>query len=122
MSHWVPIGIFIASVFFFVLGGGLLGAWGASSNCLDTNYDGTYYVCSGNNGEFYAGIAMIAIGAILKFAFWIVLILWCVQRRRSRSTIVYVNNHIAAENGEHKPYVQTNVQTEYTGVQGAPHY
>jgi hypothetical protein len=80
ISKWWPIGFFCGFVFFFVLGGGLIGA-----------------------GIFLGGIACIAIGAILKFVFWVLLIVWAVQRRRGRaaapSTIVYVNAQANAEAG-----------------------
>jgi hypothetical protein len=111
MSKWWVVGVFCASVFFFVLGGGLLGAW-------------SY----GDIGEWNGGIACIAIGAILKFVFWVLLIVWCVQRRRSRapSTIVYVNAQANAEAGTvQKPQPVANVysvpQRDYT-VQPSPEY
>jgi len=137
MSHWIPIGIFCASVFFFVLGGGLLGAWASSTSC---SYDYYYDFCTGNVGEYDAGIAFIVIGALLKLAFWVVLIMWCVQRRRLRSspsTAVYVNAQASAENGQaNKPQPTANVQgvnqnytsvplQDYSGVQSpqaAPQY
>ena len=125
LSHWWVIGVFCASVLFFIIGGGLLGAWSSSLIC-----DGYYYdICYGNAGEWDGGIACIAIGSILKFVFWVLLIVWCVQRRRSRapSTVVYVNAQAAAEAGTAaKPQPQTNVysvpQPEYAGVQPAPQY
>lgn len=124
MSRWWPLGIFCSSVLFFVIGGGLLGAWSSSFNCY-----GYYDFCYGNAGEWNGGIACIVIGAILKLAFWVVLIVWCVQRRRSSapSTIVYVNAQAAAEAGTvAKPQPQANVysppQPEYAGVQPVPQY
>jgi hypothetical protein len=122
ISHWWVIGVFCSSVLFFVIGGGLLGAWSSSAAC-------GYYYCYGDAGEWNGGIACIAIGAILKFVFWVLLIVWCVQRRRSRapSTVVYVNAQAAAEAGTApKPQPQANVysapQPEYAGVQPAPQY
>jgi len=124
ISHWWPIGLFCSSVLFFVLGGGLLGAWSSSVFC-----DGYYDICYGNVGEYNGGIACIAIGAILKFAFWVVLIVWCVQRRRSHapSTVVYVNAQAAAEAGTvAKPEPQATVysvpQPEPVGIQHVPQY
>jgi hypothetical protein len=123
ISKWWPIGCFCAFVFFFVLGGGLLGAWTSSFDC-------SYYYddCSGNVGDYNGGIACIAIGAILKFVFWVLLIIWCVQRRRARtpSTIVYVNAQANAETGTfQKPQPVATVysapQPDYT-VQPAPGY
>jgi len=123
LSKWWVVGVFCSSVFFFVLGGGLLGAWSASLSC--SYYD---YICYGDLGEWNGGIACIAIGAILKFVFWVLLIVWCVQRRRSRapSTVVYVNAQANAEAGTvQKPQPVANVysvpQRDYT-VQPAPEY
>jgi hypothetical protein len=124
ISKWWPIGVFCSSVFFFALGGGLLGAWSSSVN-YDYYYDYSY---GGNAGEWSGGIACIAIGAVLKFVFWVLLIVWCVQRRRARapSTIVYVNAQANAEAGTvQKPQPVANVysvpQRDYT-VQPAPEY
>lgn len=129
ISKWWPIGCFCSSVFFFVLGGGLLGAW-SSSLCSYGygGYGGYSDSCDGNSGEWNGGIACIAIGAILKFVFWVLLIIWCVQRRRARtpSTIVYVNAQANAEAGTfQKPQPVATVysasQPNYT-VQPAPGY
>jgi hypothetical protein len=105
ISKWWPIGVFCFFVFFFVLGGGLLGA-----------------------GVLDGGIACIAIGAILKFVFWVLLIIWLVQRRRARapSTIVYINAQANAEAGTvGKPQPVATVysapQRDYT-VQATPEY
>jgi hypothetical protein len=105
ISKWWPIGCFCSFVFFIVLGGGLLGA-----------------------GVWYGGIACIAIAVILKFVFWVLLITWCVQRRRAStpSTIVYVNAQANAEAGTfQKPQPVATVysapQPNYT-VQPAPGY
>lgn len=128
VSQWWPIGLLISSIVFFVLGGGLLGAWSSSSYCT-YDYDYGYDYCIGNASEWDGGIACIVIGAILKLAFWVVLIVWCVQRRRSRSpsTVVYVNAQAAAESGNApKAQPQANVysapQPDYAGVQPAPQY
>ena len=125
ISKWWPIGFFCGAVFFFVLGGGLLGAWSSSFDCI-YDYYGDY--CGGNDGEWNGGIACIAIGAILKFVFWVLLIIRCVQIRRTRgpSTIVYVNAQANAEAGTvQKPQPLANAysvpQPNYT-VQSAPEY
>jgi len=125
LSHWWPIGLIISSVVFFVIGGGLLGAWSSSTYC--DGYFNDY--CYSNGSEYDAGVAFIVIGVILKIAFWIVLIIFCVQRRRTQSpsTVVYVNAQAAAESGNAaKAQPQANVysapQQEYTGVQPAPQY
>jgi hypothetical protein len=125
ISKWWPIGFFCGAVFFFVLGGGLLGAWSSSVDCI---YDYYSDYCGGNDSEWNGGIACIAIGAILKFVFWVLLIIRCVQIRRTRapSTIVYVNAQANAEAGTvQKPQPLANAysvpQPNYT-VQSAPEY
>lgn len=127
ISKWWPIGCFCSSVFFFVLGGGLIGAWSSSVGCSYYYTDYTDY-CYGNVGEWDGGIACIAIGAILKFVFWVLLIVYCVQRRRTRapSTIVYVNAQANAETGTvQKPQpvatMHSAPQPNYT-VQPTPEY
>ncbi|OCK92081.1 uncharacterized protein K441DRAFT_663790 [Cenococcum geophilum 1.58] len=126
ISKWWPIGCFCFSVLFFVLGGGLIGAWSTSVGC-SYYYDYTDY-CYGNVGEWNGGIACLAIGAVLKFVFWVLLVVWCVQRRRSRApaTIVYVNAQANAEAGTvQKPQPAATVysapQPNYT-VQPTPEY
>jgi hypothetical protein len=125
ISKWWPIGFFCGAVFFFVLGGGLLGAWSSSTYCI---YDFGEY-CYGNLGEWNGGIACIAIGAILKFVFWVLLIVRCVQIRRTGgapSTIVYVNAQANAEAGTvQKPQPVANVYSvpqQNNIVQAAPEY
>jgi len=124
LSKWWPIGVFCAAAFFFVLGGGLIGAWSYSVDCY--YFYGDY--CYGNTGEWDGGIACIAIGAVLKFVFWVLLIIWCVQRRRARapSTVVYVNAQSNAEAGTiQKPQPAATVysapQPNYT-AQSVPEY
>ncbi|PMD21481.1 hypothetical protein NA56DRAFT_645738 [Hyaloscypha hepaticicola] len=123
ISKWWPIGVFCSSVFFFALGGGLIGGGSASVSC--SYYD---YSCSDNAGEVNGGLACIAIAAILKLVFWVLLITWCVQRRRARAptTVVYVNAQANAEAGTvQKPQpiatVYSAPQRDYT-VQQASEY
>jgi hypothetical protein len=89
-SKWWPISFFISAVVFFIIGGGLLGAWAASSydDCLDYDY---YYSCTtlSNKGEFYGGIACVVIGAICKLVAWILLIVYCVKRRSQPMSVAY---------------------------------
>jgi hypothetical protein len=116
ISKWWPIGFFCGAVFFIILGGGLIGA--RRSN--------VYY--GGNSGEWSGGIACLVIGLILKFVFWVLLIIRRVQIRRTRvpSTIVYANAQANAEAGTvQKPQPLANIysvpQPNYT-VQSAPGY
>jgi len=127
ISQWWPIGLLISSVLFFILGGGLLGAWSSSTVCDYGYFDD---ICYGNASEYDGGIACIVIAVVLKVAFWIVLIVFCVQRRRSRaspSTVVYVNAQAAAESGnaakaQPQASMYSTPQPEFTGVQPAPQY
>jgi hypothetical protein len=98
ISRWWPIGLLCSAILFFIIGGGLIGAW-STSECSYDIYD--TYSCTNNTGDWNGGIACIAIGAILKFVFWVVLIVRCTQLRHSRapSTVVYINAQAAAEAG-----------------------
>ncbi|OAQ66340.1 double zinc ribbon domain-containing protein [Pochonia chlamydosporia 170] len=84
MSRWWPVSFFIAAVIFFIIGGGLMGAWAASYD----SWDGYY-----NNGNWYGAIACFVIASLLKLTAWILLIIWCVKGRRTQSstTVTYVN-------------------------------
>jgi hypothetical protein len=112
MSKWWPIGFFLASVAFFIIGGALFGAWGSSTYCY---YDDlNYYYCDGKTaGLFYGGVACCVIAGILKLIFWITLFVWCARRRRlSTTTVVQVNT--APVVTENKP--STNVSTQQTEI------
>lgn len=94
-SKWWPISFFITAIIFFIIGGGLAGAWSASSysDCLDSDYSyySSYSSCStlSNKGEFYGAIACFVIGGICKLTAWILLIVWCVKRSRQPTSISY---------------------------------
>ena len=93
MSKWWPIGVFIAALIFIVIGAALIGVYEGSCisdsfnyNYYDDNYldyDNYYIVCD-PIGEFYGGIACIVIGALLKIAGWILVLIWCIKRRHAR--------------------------------------
>jgi hypothetical protein len=100
-KRW-PILCFCLAVIFFVIGGGLLGAWAskdAQNQCETTsgpnldnfNDNVTYSNCYPKGALWDAGLACIALGVIFKLAFWITLIIWCIKRRNNRQTVVYVN-------------------------------
>jgi hypothetical protein len=112
ISRWWWISLLIGWLLFFIIGAGLIGAWssGSGGGCSYNQFDGYYDNCySGNNGLFYGGVACFAIGGVIKLAYWIMLILWCVQRRRYLAPVVYVNGP-AAEAG--KPYYPPQQQYE----------
>ncbi|KHN97234.1 uncharacterized protein MAM_04831 [Metarhizium album ARSEF 1941] len=84
MSRWWPISFFIAAIIFFIIGGGLMGAWVSS-------YDGLGYYTDGN---WYGAIACFVIASLLKLTAWVLLIIWCVKgrnRAQSSTTVTYVN-------------------------------
>ncbi|KAJ5166866.1 uncharacterized protein N7482_005647 [Penicillium canariense] len=97
ISKWWCIGFFIAAIIFFIIGGALVGTYLNSgySSCYSGSsyYSYSYYSCfDGNDGEFYGGIAMFALGGVSKLIAWILLIIYCVQRRRvTQTNITYVN-------------------------------
>ncbi len=88
-SKWWPISFFIAAILFFIIGGGILGAWAANTSCVGSSYSSysSRYSCS-NTGMYYGGIACVAIGAICKFVAWVLLIVFCVKRSRHQPTSI----------------------------------
>jgi hypothetical protein len=68
MSPWWPITLGIASLLLFIAGGALLGIW---AGC----YDG----CSA--ADYYCGVALIVIAAILKIV-WIISLIMYIRSRR----------------------------------------
>ncbi|KUJ12845.1 uncharacterized protein LY89DRAFT_687791 [Mollisia scopiformis] len=99
MSIWVPMGVLIAWICCFIIGGGLIGAFESGSICIENDEFTT--TCYGNTGEWYAGIAFIVIAVLLKFTFWVLLIVRCFQRRGyvAVTTVVQNNNTIHNETG-----------------------
>lgn len=79
ISKWWPVGLFITSIILFAVGGGLIGGSLGSSSSYYYGY--LYYYT--NNSMFYAGLALIVIGGLVKISFLVALFLFCVQRRRS---------------------------------------
>ncbi|KAJ6030630.1 uncharacterized protein N7446_000307 [Penicillium canescens] len=103
LNKWWPIGVFIGAVVCFIIGGALMGAWVSSSynDCSYSSYDSSYYssyyndysCVTTNMGEFYGAVAMFVIGGVLKLTAWILLIIFCVKRKRySHHTVTYVNS------------------------------
>ncbi|OAA45459.1 hypothetical protein NOR_03248 [Metarhizium rileyi] len=106
MSRWWPFSFFIGAIIFFIIGGGLMGAWASSYNGFG------YYT----NGNWYGAIACFVIASLLKFIAWLLLIVWCVRgrsRSQSSTTVTYVgpppvhNNYAAVppQNYSQQPYV-----------------
>ncbi|PMD40855.1 hypothetical protein L207DRAFT_625556 [Hyaloscypha variabilis F] len=99
-----PIGLLVAWVLLFAIGGGLLGAWNSSVDHCVYNYEvtvDTVYDCNENYGLYQGAAACFAIGAIVKLAFWIILFARCIQIRRARQQpqVVYGTPQQAAEAG-----------------------
>lgn len=133
MSKWWPIGLLISAVVLIIIGGALIGS--AYSNEFCDGFGDCYY----NGSEYDAGIALIILGVLVKLAFWIVLIVFIVRRRRLSSqttNFTYANNNPIAGNvapqqeqgkahwnaptamGNFQPVPQDN--TEYTNGQSNP--
>jgi hypothetical protein len=89
LSKWWPIGVIIAAVIFFAIGGGILGAYYNSFNTGCTSYDdysyNDYCYSYGNIGLWDGGIACLCLGGVLKLTFWILFIIYRTQRRRYRA-------------------------------------
>lgn len=77
ISKWWPIGLLIATLICFAVGGGLVGG------SIDTS-SGYYDSPVAFYGMFFVGITFLVIGVLTKLAFWVFLIVYCVQRRRLR--------------------------------------
>ncbi|KAJ5094904.1 hypothetical protein N7532_007195 [Penicillium argentinense] len=88
ISKWWCIGFFIAAVIFFIIGAALVSAYLSAGykTCTSALSYGDYtydYSCfTGNIGEYNGGIAMLVLGGLSKFIAWVLLIVYCVQRRR----------------------------------------
>lgn len=98
ISKWWCISFFIAAIVFFIIGGALLGVFASNSysNCSYSSgysyYSSYSYDCvTSNMGEWYGGIAMLALGGVCKFIGWVLLIVFCVKRRRFiQNNVTYV--------------------------------
>lgn len=115
ISKWWPISFFIVFIVFIIIGGGLIGAWVSSSSTYSYSYYSSYsyYGNSANDGLFYGGVACFAIAGICKLVAWILLIVFCVQGRRSQTTTVsYVTQPVN--------YAPPPQQGYYSGVPMQP--
>ncbi|KAJ6439323.1 NAD binding Rossmann fold oxidoreductase [Purpureocillium lavendulum] len=82
VSKWWPIAFFSAGVVFVITGAVLI--------ATATNVDSDYF--DDHSAEFYAGVACLVIGCVLKLTAWVLFVIWCVQgRRRQPPAPVYVN-------------------------------
>lgn len=116
LTKWWPIGFFIAAIVFFIIGGGLAGSAASSdSNCYanysayNSSYSDYISCLEDSANEARAGIAFFVLGALLKLAAWVLLLLYCVQRRRTRaqaqSAAMYDISPPTVETA-HQPYKQ----------------
>jgi hypothetical protein len=82
------ISLFLAAIVLFIIGGGLVGAWINSATSYDSYDDYDTDDFTNNDGEYYGAVACFALGGICKLVAWILLIVWCVQRRSTRTIVV----------------------------------
>ncbi|KAJ5621001.1 hypothetical protein N7510_004985 [Penicillium lagena] len=68
--------------------------------------------CVGNDAEYYGGIACFAIGAVLKLVAWILLIIFCVRRRRVQRATEYAS--APTMQGSNQQYAQPFVAPQPT--------
>ena len=73
ISKWWPIGLGIASVVLFAVGGGLVGS---------SAYTDGYYIYI-NTGMYYGGIAICALASFAFIAFIVMFILYFVRRNKT---------------------------------------
>lgn len=112
LSKWWPISFFIATVIFFIIGGGLFGGYAATPAGRHgyTNLHGFNRV----SGLFYGGCACIAIGGVCKLTGWILLIVYCIKRNRGRANNGYPVPPVAYPQTAYVP--QTSYQQQYAPI------
>ncbi|KAJ6107694.1 hypothetical protein N7523_009017 [Penicillium sp. IBT 18751x] len=127
MSRWWPLGFFLAAVVSFIVGGALVGVWVSNaSDCF--GYSNSYYYSddvnctSKQNSEFYAAIAFIIVGAACKFIGWILLIMYCVKRRRSLQEAAASTYYTIPMDAQHQSYGPYGGQPPYPSAQYPPAY
>lgn len=112
-NKWWPIGFFIGAIICFIIGGALVGTWASksyddcsysSSNSYYSSYYSSYSCVGSDSGIFYGGIAMLVIGGVIKLIAWILLIIFCVKRSRSRHTVTYVDTPPVQQPQPYQPY------------------
>jgi len=88
MSRWWPSSFFLGAVVMFIVGGALVGSYLSNANCFSSSYfhynDDDWDCTPKRNGKFYAAVACFIVGGVFKLIAWILLILYCIKRRRSR--------------------------------------
>lgn len=124
MSRRWPLGFFLAAIASFIVGGALVGVWVSNAdNCLGVAYTDDDWNCtSKQNGEFYAAVAFIIIGAACKFIGWVLLILYCVKRRRAQQQAAASTYYTIPMDAQHQPYAPYGGQPPYPPAQYPPAY
>ncbi|KAJ5304386.1 uncharacterized protein N7443_004046 [Penicillium atrosanguineum] len=128
MSRRWPLGFFLAAIVSFIVGGALVGVW--ISNASDCFGDSSYYdyseddlnCTSKQNGEFYAALAFLIIGAACKFIGWILLIMYCVKRRRSHREAAASMYYTIPMDAQYQPHGPHGGQPPYMPTQYPPQY
>lgn len=111
VSKWWPIGLLIATLICFAVGGGLVGG------SMDTS-SGYYDSPVAFYGMFFGGVAFLVIGALTKLAFWVFLIVYCVQRRRLRyARSNYVPSPPSQQKQQQQQQQQEDKEVPYPGVE-----
>jgi hypothetical protein len=87
----------------FIVGGALVGVFVSNaSNCLNDSsysYDSYSYTydnigCTSKyNGQFYGAVACFIIGGVCKLIAWVLLIMYCVRRRRAHQEAANAQYH-----------------------------
>lgn len=109
MSRRWPLAFFFGAIVMFIVGGALVGVYlSNTSSCFgDSSYD--YYnnddfdCASNHNGEFYGALACFIIGAVFKLIGWVLLMLYCIKRRRSHQQAA-ASQYYTIPMDPHRPY------------------
>ncbi|KAJ5114342.1 hypothetical protein NUU61_000101 [Penicillium alfredii] len=124
ISKWWPLGFFIGSIICFIIGGALVGSYVSTAykkcyneaqnsqnefNSYSTRYstnDDQNYKCARDHiGLFYAGVIFFVIAGLLKLTGWVLLIVFCLKRRRANQAATYYNyNMTGMDNHTPQPY------------------
>lgn len=125
MSRRWPLAFFLAAIVAFIVGGALVGVWASkTSDCFgdSSSYDYTnddFNCTTKDNGEYYGAIACFIIGAVCKFIGWVLLIMYCVKRRRSHQKAAASMYYTVPMDAPQQPY---GGQPPYPPAQYPPQY
>lgn len=112
ISKWWFISLLILSAIFFVIGGSLLGS--VSSNSM--GYYSSSYGQSSYFNYLYGSFACFALAGVCKLVAWILVTVYCVQRRK------YLSASSALPTSSQPGYVMAMAPSPNNPMQQPPNY